>query len=297
MKIKASNGLTLVVPVYNEHNGIEPALEQLRKIWDNVDFDLEIILVNDGSDDGTEEILNGLSDKRFVVINHPKNRGYGAALKTGIKASTSPYVAITDADGTYPNDRLGEFYHEIIKRDLDMLVGARVGENVKIPLIRKPAKWVLNKIANYLSGAKIPDLNSGFRIMKREVLEKFLNILPDGFSFTTTITLGMLTNGFAVEYVSIDYDTREGKSKIRPIYDTLNFLQLIIRTTLYFDPLRVFVPLSGLFLLVSFLLVLARIILGSGFGVISVIFFVLGIQFLAIGMLADLIDKRFTNNL
>ncbi len=284
--------LTIVIPVYNEKEGIEKTIQHLDQIKRDADFDMEIILVNDGSDDGTEEILGKLSSGDYRVINHPKNRGYGAALKTGINVAKSCYIAITDADGTYPNERIPKFFHEMLDKNLDMLVGARTGANVKIPLIRKPAKWVLNVLANYLTNVKIPDINSGLRIMRKSVVERFINILPDGFSFTTTITLAMLTNGYAVKYIPIDYNTREGKSKIRPIYDTLNFLQLIIRTVLYFDPLKIFVPLSGFFLGTSALMVLYRLFISKAFGVTSIIFFICGIQLLGLGMIADLIDKR-----
>jgi glycosyltransferase involved in cell wall biosynthesis len=290
--MKKKNGLTILIPVYNEMHGIESTIQHLDQIRKSADFDMEIILINDGSDDGTEEILRKLSPDDYHVINHRINRGYGAALKTGISSAKFDYIAITDADGTYPNKRMPEFFHEMLDKNLDMLVGARTGANVKIPLIRKPAKWLLNLLANYLTNIKIPDINSGLRIMRKSVVERFINILPDGFSFTTTITLAMLTNGYAVKYIQIDYNTREGKSKIRPIYDTLNFLQLIIRTVLYFDPLKIFVPLSGFFLGTSALMILYRLFVGKAFGVTSIIFFICGIQFLGLGMIADLIDKR-----
>jgi glycosyltransferase involved in cell wall biosynthesis len=285
-------GLSIVIPIYNEKDSIEETISQFSQIQISTDFDIEIILVNDGSDDGTEEVLEKISKHNFNVISHPINSGYGAALKTGIRSAKYNYIAITDADGTYPNERVQEFYHETVEKSLDMLVGARIGSNVKIPLIRKPAKWVLKMLASYLANIKIPDINSGFRIMKKTVVEQFFNVLPDGFSFTTTITLAMLTNGHAVEYKPIDYNKRGGKSKIRPIYDTLNFVQLIIRTVLYFDPLKIFLPLSGLFLGSSLLLLLYRIFVEKAFGATSIILFICGIQLLAIGMIADLIDKR-----
>ena len=202
------------------------------------------------------------------------------------------HIAITDADETYPNHRIPEFYKFINERDLDMVVGARVGKMAKIPLIRKPAKWFLNKLANYLAEYEIPDLNSGLRVMKKETVKKYLNILPEGFSFTTTITLAMLTNGYRVQFEPIEYFHRSGSSKIRPIYDTLNFIQLIIRTILLFRPLKIFLPLSLLMLLTGFVLILYRVLVGESFGVTATVIFVGSIQILAIGMLADLIDRR-----
>ena len=199
------NGLSIIIPAYNEVKGIESTVRALELVVKNIDFDVEVIFVDDGSTDGTSEKLNDSVDglAKIRVINHDVNQGYGAALKTGIRNSVFDYIAITDADETYPNERIPEFYSMTLENNLDMLVGARVGKNVKIPLIRKPAKWALNKLANYLAGYEIPDLNSGMRIMKKETLMKYLNILPQGFSFTTTITLAMLTNSYKVHYEKI----------------------------------------------------------------------------------------------
>jgi glycosyltransferase involved in cell wall biosynthesis len=293
---KFSSGLSLVIPVFNEINGIDSSLAAIEKLIELIDFPIEVLVVNDGSSDGTEKVLNTLEKNTtdIKVIHHPYNRGYGAALKTGIKNAKYNYIAITDADETYPNERIPEFYKMIIEKDFDMLVGARVGKNVKIPLIRRPAKWMINKLANYLSDVKIPDLNSGLRIMKRSVLEKFVHILPEGFSFTTTITLSMLTNGYRVHYEKIDYFHRAGSSKIRPIYDTLNFIQLIIRTVLLFRPLKVFLPLSGFMFLVGLVLIGYRLTIDASFGVTATVIMIGALQVLAIGMLADLIDRRMS---
>ncbi len=285
--------LTLIVPVYNEIDGIGNTIAHLRELGDGSDFQFEIILVNDGSDDGTENILRDVPQKRdFRVIDHPKNRGYGASLKTGIRAARFPYIAITDADGTYPDELIPEFFHDVTQNNLDMLVGARTGESVKIPLVRKPAKWVINKLVNYMIGSRIPDVNSGLRIMRKEVLERFLHLLPDGFSFTSTITLAMLVNDYQVKYVPINYSERRGKSKIRPIYDTLNFLQLIIRTILFFNPLKVFLPVSLPLLIGGFIVMLLQAILYKNISTVSVVIALTGLQILGIGMLAELIVSK-----
>lgn len=286
-------GLTIIVPVYNERKVIEKTISQLAQIKKDIDSDVEIILINDGSNDGTEVILNKLSQEDFQVIHHHRNLGYGAAIKTGVRAAKYAYIAITDADKTYPNERIPEFFLELLEKDLDMLVGARTGGNVKVPLIRKPAKWILNIIANYLANVKIPDINSGFRVMKKEVVESFLNILPGGFSFTMTITLAMEINGYSVKYEPIDYYGREGKSKFKPIEDTLNFILLIIRTVLYFNPLKVFIPLSLFLALFAFLVLLGSWqILGKPMDVTFGVILMTAVITITIGMLADLIDKR-----
>ncbi len=287
------NGLSIILPVYNEQKAIEETISQLSQVKNNIDFNVEIILINDGSNDRTEVILRKLSQEDFRIIHHQRNLGYGAALKTGVRAAKYAHIAITDADNTYPNDRIPEFFHKVLEKDIDMMVGARTGKSVKISLIRKFAKWILNKIANYLANVKIPDINSGFRIMKKEVVESFFKILPNGFSFTTTITLAMEINGFSVKYEPINYFGRKGKSKFKPIEDTLNFLQLIIRTILYFNPLKIFIPLSLFLAALAFLVLLGSwIFFSQPMDVTFAVILMTAVFTITIGMLADLIDKR-----
>jgi hypothetical protein len=125
-----------------------------------------------------------------------------------------------------------------------MVVGARTGANVAVPLIRRPAKAFLRWLASYLSGRKLPDINSGLRLMRKDLIERYRHLLPSGFSFTTTITLAATCNGHSVEYVSIDYHKRLGSSKIRPRH-AYDFMLLILRTIVFFNPLKVFIPLGA----------------------------------------------------
>ena len=284
-------GFSLIIPVYNEEKeSLANTISQLLQIpWPE---NGEIIVVDDGSDEKVEDLgISGMD--RVKIICHKRNRGYGAALKTGISNAHNECIVITDADGTYPNRRIPELVEMYEKGNFDMVVGARVGGNVKIPLIRKPAKWFITKLASYLIGTKIPDLNSGLRVMKKEVVEKYMNILPDGFSFTSTITLAMFTNGYSVKYAPIDYFQRKGKSKIKPIQDTLNFIQLIIRTVLYFNPLKVFIPLSLFLVLLAFFVLLGSLVLtGKAMDVTFGVVLMTAVMVMVIGMLADLIDKR-----
>ena len=285
-------GLSVVVPVYNEEKSILSTIESILRIADELDVDHELIIVNDGSTDQTCRILRE-HRSRYTLIEHAKNEGYGAAIKTGIRNSRYSIVAITDADGTYPNDMIPDLLREMRGHDWDMVVGSRTGQNVKMPVIRKPAKWFLNKLANYLSEYKIPDLNSGLRLFKKDEVSDFIKILPDGFSFTTTITMAMLTNKKKVKFVPIDYAVREGRSKIRPIRDTLNFIQIIIRTVMYFNPLKVFLPFSLLLFLAGLMVFLySAFFLPKILETTVVVLFMTAVQILAIGMIADLIDKR-----
>jgi glycosyltransferase involved in cell wall biosynthesis len=283
--------LSVIIPVFNEENNIRNTIAEIHDVLKKSSIEeYEIIVVDDGSTDNTGQVLK-TCDLKFHPVSHEKNRGYGAALKSGIRKSRFEIIAITDADGTYPIDMIPKLYHEM--SDCDMVVGARTGKKVKIPLVRRPAKWLLAKLANYLAEYKIPDLNSGLRLFKKTDALRLFGLLPKGFSFTTTLTLAMLTNDMQVKFIPIDYLKRKGKSKIRPIRDTLNFLQLILRTVLYFNPLKVFVPIALLLFLLSL-----GVFLYSAFALDRIldttvsILFAAGFQMLSVGMIADIIDKR-----
>jgi glycosyltransferase involved in cell wall biosynthesis len=279
--------VSIIVPAYNEERAIGEVIKKLTQVMTGTGLPYEIIVVNDGSVDQTAKVA-AAQDVR--LISHPTNMGYGTALKSGIKEARYEIIVITDADGTYPSEAIPDLLSHIPAHD--MVVGARKGENVRFPFLRKPTKWILTRLANYLSGRKIPDLNSGLRAMRKEAILPFSRMLPDGFSFTATITLAMLTNGYRVQYLPINYARREGKSKFRPIHDTWNFFQLVIRTVLYFDPLKIFLPMSAFFLLSGLLLFLYRVLFARLFTVTIIVLFVAGIQLLGLGMIADLINKR-----
>lgn len=290
---RSSNGVTIVIPVYNEENGVAGVMERLAAL--DIGAPKEILAVNDGSVDGTAAKLAEAEAKypELRVVTHERNKGYGAALKTGFRAAANDVVVITDADGTYPEDRIRELL-DCIDDGAEMAVGARRGDDVHIPLIRRPAKAALRHLASFLAGTRIPDLNSGLRAFRRELVMTYLPILPQGFSFTTTITLASLTNAHRVDYIDINYAHRAGNSKIKPIRDTAFFIALIIRTVMYFNPLKVFYPVA---LFVGMLLL--GVLSYDFFWVDepnlsdkSVLLFVAFIQVLSVGLLADLIEKK-----
>jgi glycosyltransferase involved in cell wall biosynthesis len=285
--------VTIVVPAYNEENGIEGVIERLSSL--DLGVPVTILVVNDGSTDGTCAKLEELSARypALNVVDHPRNKGYGAALKTGFGRAKTDVVVITDADGTYPEDRIVDLLARI-DAGADMAIGARIGADVNIPLIRRPAKAALRHLASFLAGYPIPDLNSGLRAFRRAFVMEYKPILPDGFSFTTTITLAALTNNHPVDYVTINYAHRAGSSKIRPIRDTLGFTALIIRTVLYFNPLKVFYPvaLALLLLLLGFLGYDLLWLEEPNLGDKTVLMFVAFMQVLSVGLLADLIEKK-----
>lgn len=279
---------SLVLPAYNEERGITATLEQLQTTLKSAGCEYEIIVVDDGSTDSTNQILHSRSDVR--LIEHGRNRGYGAALKTGIRYAKYPLIVITDADGTYPNEQIPQLV--ALAAQADMVVGARIGANVHYSTLRKIPKWFLVRLAQWISRHRIPDLNSGLRVFHKGVVNKFLNILPDTFSFTTTITVAMLANHYIVRYVPIDYHHRVGKSKIKPIRDTLGFFQLILRTGVYFAPLRVFLPIAGVFFAGFLVTLFHDVVIRHDLTEKTLILFVASTQIGMFALLADMIDKR-----
>ncbi len=285
MEKKAS----IIIPAYNEAEGIAEVLEEVLREFRKSDWEGEVIVVDDGSTDGTPEIVREMEGVR--LIRHETNMGYGAALKTGIRNASHDLILMMDADGTYPAREISRILEHAL--GYDMVVGARTGKNVEIPLLRRPAKFLISMLANYLTGVRIPDVNSGMRAFKKEVATRFFNILPNAFSFTVTITLACLTNNLSVKYVPIDYRRRKGRSTIHPIKDTMNFLLLVVRTVMYFRPLKVFLPAGVLILLVGLgKLVFIDIMVKHNITDLSVVLLLGGIQICFFGLLADLIVKR-----
>jgi glycosyltransferase involved in cell wall biosynthesis len=278
--------VTVVIPAHNEEKAIGIVLDELIETLKEMPY--EIIVVDDGSTDNTVKIVQ---EKQVKLIQHMHNIGYGAAIKTGIKNAANDLILIIDGDGSYPVKAIPELLKEADQYDL--VIGARTGEEVKIQLYRRPAKWFLSMLVNYLSETKIPDPNSGMRIFKRKDVVKIYNILPNKFSFTTTMTLAYHTTGQLVTYVPINYYKREGKSKIRPFKDGFNFIMLILRTITYFNPLKVFLPVSFAFFVAAILVFLfSKIITGRFMDVTTIVFVVAAIQTVLFGLLADLVVRR-----
>lgn len=279
------SGVSIVIPAYNEEGAVKEGVQGVLDVMHNSGIEFELIVVDDGSSDSTPEILETMDG--IVLVSVPENRGYGASLKTGIRKSKYDLIVITDADGTYPSERIPELIDEC--RRYDMVVGARVGEHVHIPTIRKPAKWVLGKISSYLAGRQIPDLNSGLRVMRKDLVQRFEHLLPSGFSFTTTITLASLCSSSLVKYVPINYHPRIGDSKIKATH-TLDFLMLIIRTIVYFNPLKVFIPLGGAFFALGFTKFIYDVYIGN-FSETALLGFMGAALIWGVGLLSDQISR------
>ena len=197
---------SVIIPVYNEKEHIKNVLNRIDSVLRNNFSNYEVIVIDDGSTDGSGEVLK--NDERIKMISHALRQGYGSAIKTGIRNSQYDFIVIIDGDGSYPAKDIPKLVECL--RNYDMVVGTRPA--TKVSPIRRPIKWLLNQLANYLTGMKIPDLNSGFRGFKKSVVEKYFHILPEGFSLTTTITLAMHSDGYLVKYVPVAYFKRKGKS-------------------------------------------------------------------------------------
>jgi glycosyltransferase involved in cell wall biosynthesis len=281
-------GVSIIIPAYNEEETIREVLSEIKEVMAASGREYEIVVVDDGSSDETGTLAR---KKTIKLISHPANIGYGASLKTGIKHAAYDIILISDADGTYPAKEIPRLLEEI--KNCDMVVGSRTGGRVEESPFRRPAKYLLNRLASYLSEHRIPDINSGMRAFKKDIALKYFHILPTKFSFTTTITLAFLSDGYLVKYVPIDYYRRQTASKISPVKDTGGFLFLIIRTILYFNPLRVLLPLAFiLFLSGLFVLFWSKFILGQVMDITVILLIISSLLITLLGLIADLIVKR-----
>jgi len=279
----SADQVAVIIPAYNEAAGIGPVLDRLAAL----DLPLEIIVVDDGSVDGTAEAAKR---ERVRLVCHRRNRGYGAALKSGIKASYRPWVLFLDADGTYPVEAIPAFLQA--GAAAPMTVGWRSQAAAVVPILRMTAKRLLTRYAEYLVDEEIPDLNSGMRLVQRELVLRILRLLPNGFSFTSTLTLAALRDGEQIAYLEIPYARRMGKSKIRPVRDTFNFIVLITRSGALFNPLRVFLPVSGALFVVAALVLAHDVFILRNVTDSSTLFFLTSLQTAMLGILADVIAAR-----
>ena len=229
--------VTVVVPAFNEEEAIAEDLRAIREGLDGAGIPYEIIVVDDGSSDKTPRIAREMGVR---VITHYSNRGVGAARKTGIRAARGEIIVMIDADNSYPADQIPVLLGYMNR--CDMIVGDRSIEAGTVPLLRKFAKRILRWLASYMTHQKIYDLNSGLRAFRKETAMLYFNILPEGHSWVSTITIAYLASGLTVKYTPIDYYKRTGKSTFHPISDTAGFLGLVFRTVMFFKPLRFFLP-------------------------------------------------------
>jgi glycosyltransferase involved in cell wall biosynthesis len=281
--------ISIVIPALNEEEAIAGDIQTIIDTMEKTGYDWELIVVNDSSTDRTREIVESFPQVR--LINNPYNLGGGASRSKGISASKGEIIVIADGDGTYPLTDIPRLIEAL--GDYDMVVGARTKEAGTMKLLRTPAKWIIRKLAEFTTGRRIPDLNSGMRAMRKDAFMRFKEMLPPGHSWVSTITISFLANSYTVNYVPINYYPRKGKSTFHPVKDTANYLTLVYRTIAWFNPLRIFLPLA-IFLLLGGLtkagLDMARFhyrITAS-----TIIILLSSLQIFTIGLLADMISKR-----
>jgi polyisoprenyl-phosphate glycosyltransferase len=239
--------VTVVLPCYNEQDHVLLELERISKAMDNSPFSYELLVIDDKSTDGTLAVLREAQPRfpHMRLVAFQRNGGSGTARRIGTAEARGAIVVWTDADMTYPNERIPEFVQYLLDSPhTDQVVGARTSEQGTYKFLRVPAKWTIRKVAESLAGTRIPDLNSGLRAFRREVALPYLRLLPPGFSCVTTITMSFLSNQHTVDYLPIDYAKRAGTSKFHFVRDAYRYILQVLRMVMYFNPIKVLMPLA-----------------------------------------------------
>ena len=279
---------SVVIPVRNEEEVIDEVINEVKEALNTLDCPYEIIVIDNVSTDKTVDIVKKHSDVR--LIQHESDKGYGGSIKEGVKVAKSDNVIIIDGDGTYPAGDIPKLVSYIGQYDL--VSGARVGKGVSISVIRRIGKFFHHRLINFLAGERIPDMNSGLRVFKRDVFLRYYHLYPSGFSISTTFLLACLLNDHPVKFVNIEYFPRKGRSKINIFRDGLNFILLILRSVTYFNPLKIFIPLSIFFFVAAiFTAFFSMFYLDSFMDVTTMILLITSVLVFLFGLFADAISK------
>ena len=287
--------VSIVLPCYNEQDHVLRELERISRAMDASGVPYELIAVDDASTDATLDRLKLAEPKlpRLKIRHFPRNGGAGTVRRIGTQQAQGDIVVWTDADMTYPNERIPELV-AMLEADptIDQVVGARTSEEGTHKFARVPAKWFIRKLAEKLTNSQIPDLNSGLRAFRRPVALPYLRLLPAGFSCVTTITLAFLSNEHGVKYVPIDYAKRAGVSKFRFVSDAYRYILQVLRMVMYFNPLKVLMPVA-LFLLGLGILkgIYDMAVHPFYFAIDTVLIFLTGLIIASMALLADLIVR------
>ena len=280
--------ISVVLPVYNEKGHLRAEIDRIRAALEASKYSFELIVVDDGSSDGSEKELPNIPG--ITLITHGKNQGSGAARRTGTTAARGRVVVWTDVDMTYPNNLIPELVDAMA--GFDHIVGWRQTEEGTLRWLRTPAKWVIRKLASFLSETDIKDLNSGLRAFRRDVAMQYVHELPKGFSCVTTLTMSFLGNGYSVGFFPIEYFPRAGRSKFHWLKDTRRYILQVIRMTLSYNPLKVFLPVGLTLLGLGFVkLGLDWAQRDFRLAANTLLIFFAALQVITVGLLADLVVR------
>lgn len=279
--------LSIILPMYNEEKAIPQTLRRLLALFDGPlrETTYEIIVVDDGSSDNSAAAVRQVGDPAIQLVQHPYNIGNGATVKTGIRHACGQVLVMMDADGQHPPEDVPRLLAHIGR--FDMVVGARTKESDS-DWHRDWANSAYNWLATYVTGYAIKDLTSGFRAIKGEIAREFVYLLPNTFSYPTTITMAVLRSGYSLKYVPIVSPRRVGKSKIKLFRDGARFLMIIFKIATLFSPLKVFIPVSVFtFLLGLFYGAFKVIFLGSRYGPTSANLMITAVIIFMIGLISE----------
>lgn len=284
--------ISVIIPAYNEEASIASVVEQVHHSLGSLGHVYEIIVVDDGSDDGT---ATRACESGAEIVSHPYNIGNGAAIKSGIRAARGRYLVMLDGDGQHNPDAIPQLLEKL--GPYDMVVGARTPGSLT-DFHRDVANRIFGWLATYVSGRRIEDLTSGFRAIKADIARQFVCLLPNSFSYPTTITLAVIRSGYSLAYVPVETKRRVGQSKIQPLRDGSRFLLIILKITTLFSPLKVFVPISILMFLTGLAYGLYKIlVLDARYGPTSAMLMSTSVVIFLIGLISEQIAQlRFERN-
>ena len=281
-------GISLVVPAHNEYGAVATVVTELRDALRASGLPFEVLVIDDGSTDGTGAAATAAG---ATVISSPVNLGYGLSLRRGILAAAHDYVLICDADGTYPASAVAELVAKA--QALDMVVAARTGRHFRGRGIRALARTALRWFASFAVGRRIPDVNSGYRIFRKDLAMRYFGILSPGFSFTTGLTLAMMSDAHAVAFVPVEYRRRIGSSKVRAGRDALRMFQILVQATVRHNPIKLFLVIAGMLWLGALAPLILWLVLDIGaLGFLAAAALLLGVQLFGLGLLAEALRAR-----
>lgn len=281
--------VSVVIPAYNEEDAIAETVQTVRRtLTEAGESEVEIIVVDDGSTDRTGDIA---AENGAKVLRKLQNMGYGNSLKLGIRAASHDVVIITDADGTYPIGQMPTLLARY-RQGFNMVVGARTGEHYRESVIKSPLRRVLKWLVEFTAGRRIPDINSGLRVFSKAEAIPFFDHLSEGFSFTTSITLGYMLRMKYVDYIDVPYHKRVGKTKVKLFRDSLRTLQFIVQAILYYNPMKIFLVLAGITALIGGLMICVGAFLKlSAVAIMGVGGILMAVLVFALGLLAELLRQ------